>query len=522
VSVSSGQPYSGTLNRPVEPGARIQTLHILLLVTLTVALTVWGGMLVTGAKGHELEQFITEAAFFIVACLFFVMSRASGGSLCLFEMPVFMTIVAILMFGLAPIGCFVLPAALSGKFHGDTSFLAPALQIVIVGMGAFWLGAVIARTKKKASPVVDPASLPGSAPRLLTLVLATLIYICAIGARVYMLRSGMFGYLQSVDVTQSRIAELQVWIVIEAFGFYAFTIFGIEAYYHPRDKLRAGLFWVVLASECFWALLSGMKRPLIYTLLAVGLLASFAKGRLRIRWLVLVSLGFVAVYPLINSYRSMVHLKQTDLSITSVGAAGEAMHGAAMQTAEEQRTVSDWAGAGFASTVGRLDMTQNVALLLAYQDRAYLLQGDWRLWMIPFYPFVPRFIWPSKPVEDIGGRFTMLIEGKETTSCTSPTVPGDLYLLHGGIPGMLAGMFVVGLFAQWLTNPVLLCPSKRNLFVYCCIFFAYANWENDFFAFMTGSIRSFVIIQVLALMIYGPPQVPSRVGMFLGRGVNRR
>jgi hypothetical protein len=251
-----------------------------------------------------------------------------------------------------------------------------------------------------------------------------------------------------------------------------------------------------------------VKRPLLNNLLAVALVSSFAKRQLRIRWFVLPLLGLIAIYPLINSYRTIVRSRVSD-SVTSMSTASEAMQGAAGQAARQGGTASGWVARGWSSAMNRLDMTQEVALLLAYQDRAYMLQGDWRLWMIPFYPFVPRFIWPGKPVQDIGGRFTRLLGGNETT-CSSPTIPGDLYVLHGGIPAVLLGMFLVGLAAQWLTNPIKRCPSKRNLFIYGCMFFAVANWENDFFAYSTGTIRSFVIVQILASILYGPARGARR------------
>jgi hypothetical protein len=320
----------------------------------------------------------------------------------------------------------------------------------------------------------------------------------------------MYGFLASFEVTHSRVAEVQVWIVIESLASCALLLFTIEAYYHPRDKGRALLFWTVLAAECLWTLMSGVKRPLLNSLLAVALVSSFAKRQLRIRWFVLPLLGLIAIYPLINNYRSIVRAKVTD-SVTSMSTASEAMQGAAGQAARQGGTASGWVARGWSSAVRRLDMTQSVALLLAYQDRAYMLQGDWRLWMIPFYPFVPRFIWPGKPVQNIGGRFTRILGGDETTA-TSPTIPGELYVLHGGIPAVLAGMFLVGLVVQWLTNPVKRCPSKRNLFIYGCMFLAVANWENDFFAYATGTIRTFVIVQILALILYGPARRTSRLG----------
>jgi len=142
------------------------------------------------------------------------------------------------------------------------------------------------------------------------------------------------------------------------------------------------------------------------------------------------------------------------------------------------------------------------------------------LWMIPFYPFIPRFAWPEKPIENSGERFTKLLGGSINTA-TSCTTPGDLYVLHGGILGLLPGMFLIGLVAQWLTNPLTLRPSKRNIFVYACMFFAYANWETDFFAYSTNVIRSFVIIQILAWVVYGPSRAPSRARMLLGRALHR-
>jgi hypothetical protein len=479
-----------------------------MLIALSLAVTVWVVLLVAGVRGYELEEFITGAAFFGVACAFFVVSRVTAGFQSFFEIPVFMTVMAFVMFGAAPISCFLDPDALSPNLRGDTSLLHLALQIVIVGMVAFWLGAVVARSRKPAPAVLDPASLPGSAPQMLTLAFGVGLMIAGFIARVYMLRSGMYGFLESFNVTQTRMAEVQVWIVIEGFGLFALLLFGIEAYYHPKDKVRAGLFWGVLASECLWGLMSGMKRPLLNNLLAVALVSSYAKRKLRLRWFALPILGLIAVYPLMNNYRSIVRSRVTDY-VTSVSAATEAMQGAAGRAVRRGGTASDWLASGWSSAVTRLDMTQDVALLLAYRDRSYMLEGDWRLWMIPFYPFVPRFIWRNKPIQNIGGRFTRLLGGQETT-CTSPTIPGDLYLLHGGIPGMLAGMFLVGLVCQWLTNPVKLCPSKRNLFIYGCMFFEAANWENDFFAYSTGLIRTFVIVQVLALIIYGPARTSLR------------
>jgi len=519
VSVMPGQPYSATIKRPIDPGAKIWFLHVLLLVALALTATVWGATLVAGGTGYELEKFASLAGFFGVACAFFVVSRVSAGFQSLFEIPVFMTVVAFLMFGAAPLVCFLDPAALPPQLRGDTSLFHPALEIVIVGMVGFWLGSGIARSRKQAPAALDLGSLPGSAPRYVTLAFGGCLYLAGFAAKVYMLGSGWFSYVQSPVATRAHLAEVQVWIVIADLGFYALIVFIIEMYYHPADKVRAALFWTVLGSECFWGLISGMKRPVVENLLAVALVSSMAGRKLKIRWFALAILGLMAIYPLMNQYRFIVRPKATD-SVTSLNVATEAMQGAASQAAGQGGTAGEWVKSGWSSSVNRANMLQQVALLKAYESRSYLLEGDERLWMIPFYPFVPRLLWPGKPVDDKGLRLTKLLGGGRFGS-SAVTIPGDLYTLEYGIPGVLVGMFLVGLVVQWLTNPVKSCPSKRNLFIYCCIFFAAANWEPDFFGYSTVVIRTFVIIQIVALIIYGPPRAASRAATILDRAAPR-
>ena len=209
-----------------------------------------------------------------------------------------------------------------------------------------------------------------------------------------------------------------------------------------------------------------------------------------------------------NHYRYLVKRRNTDTT-TSLAAATEAMRGAALESANREKTAGGYMSSGWISTLSRIDMTESVALLLTIKDRAYLLEGDERLWMIPFYPFIPRFIWRDKPIQDLGNRFTRVLGGRGYT-CTSPTIIGDLYVLHGGIPGVLVGMFLVGLAAQWLTNPIKRLASKRNLFIYACVFFNVANFENDYFAYTTALIRTVVIVNILASVFYGPRRLPER------------
>ena len=240
MSVISHQPYSGTIGRPVEPGARMGSLQFLLVVSLALSVLVWGATLIAGEGGYELEKFVSLAGFFGVACAFFVVSRVRAGFQSLFEIPVFMTVLAFVEFGAAPLNCFLDPGALAWNFHGDTSLFHPALRIVIVGMIAFWLGSAIARSRKPTPAVQDPRLPPGGAPRALTLSLAAGLYLASFAARLHMLWSGCsYSYVGSLNQYYSHLAAAQVWGLIGNLGFYALIVLSIETYRHPGDKVQS-------------------------------------------------------------------------------------------------------------------------------------------------------------------------------------------------------------------------------------------------------------------------------------------
>jgi hypothetical protein len=139
--------------------------------------------------------------------------------------------------------------------------------------------------------------------------------------------------------------------------------------------------------------------------------------------------------------------------------------------------------------------------------------------MLPIYPFIPRFLWCSKPILNEGGRFTVAVRGGSEDvltagSGTAVTYPGDLYLQFG-LLGIPIGMFALGIVAQWFTNSVGGQIERQNLFVYGCVFLLGFPIEADVFLLWTGLIKLAAILYVLRWVIYGPQGghrrlVPSR------------
>lgn len=83
------------------------------------------------------------------------------------------------------------------------------------------------------------------------------------------------------------------------------------------------------------------------------------------------------------------------------------------------------------------------------------------------------------------------------------TYPGDLYATYG-LPGIVLGMFLLGIVTQCLTNAITGIVDKRHLFVYAAMFMPVIHLETDTFSYLTSLIKSFVILSVIALVIFGP------------------
>ncbi|PYU65511.1 MAG: hypothetical protein DMG49_24080 [Acidobacteria bacterium] len=164
----------------------------------------------------------------------------------------------------------------------------------------------------------------------------------------------------------------------------------------------------------------------------------------------------------------------------------------------------------------RFDLLTNVAQVLTLGSRASMVKGDVQWWMLPIYPFVPRFLWPSKPILDEGARLTLALEGRSgdpisADSSTAITYPGDLYLQFG-LVGIPVGMCVLGVVAQWFTNRVSGPVDRQALLVYVGIFLFGFPIECDVFLLWTGLIKLLAMLYILRPLVYGRPEL-ARTGL---------
>jgi hypothetical protein len=119
------------------------------------------------------------------------------------------------------------------------------------------------------------------------------------------------------------------------------------------------------------------------------------------------------------------------------------------------------------------------------------------------YAFIPRLVWPDKPIVTRGQWFDAYTKQgmavDEHGNSLGQTNAGELYW-NFGLPGVIAGMFVMGLFLGWLwrmagANP--LNDPLRMLLYVGLILTAAAMMEGEFGTAFVGQVYRVVLFSLL-------------------------
>jgi hypothetical protein len=482
-------------------------MHLLLILGLAAGGTLLlSALLLSGVNQVDFAIFLALLLFYATASISFLLSQTRSGYFPLFHIPVFLTVLCFIRCGLAPLTAFLDPESLDPYFHhGEYSQLNRTFFLFILGMLAFWAGCHLCRRKPKGT--ADAGSAPKEPASQVLLAWAVALFLVSLVTRVYVTNNYGYGYGLDLDLYFANLALLQVLMFLADLGTYALVIATIEMCYHPRSRFRKALFAVIFLNEVFWGALSGMKLSIFQVFIVVAAIISITRTRLDKKWIAAVLVGFVLIYPMHDRYRRLLRGGKVD--VKRVGALEQAGGTAARETARQEKGWQGWIESGWHQTVRRFDLLQSMAVTTSL-DRWQIsrLQGDERWWMVPFYPFVPRFVWPSKPVLIRGLRMSVVLGAGEQTS-TALTYPGDLYIDHG-LAGVLIGMLALGMVGQLITNRIAEDVRKRDLFFYSSfLLFTVNDMETDAFSVWTTLIKWSVILTLMTYLFYGRRAQPS-------------
>jgi hypothetical protein len=276
-----------------------------------------------------------------------------------------------------------------------------------------------------------------------------------------------------------------------------------------RPWLRVALWLGVVPLAALQALAFGGKTPILLALYSVMAARHYAKRRLSLPLLAAgVVVAVLVVFPTVNAFRvptdHTLAASSTETTIREFAA-----RVVAIPSLFAGMRASEYAQFAAQSVLGRANGIDSLAVIMKYGDTVDLGNPS-AYWQIPLYAFVPRAIWPDKPVILTGAEFARLFvtpseEGLREYPSIGVFHIGDLYASFGGT-GVLIGMCLLGLFFRLIYqifDPVR-SPDLGMKFVYIVLLWGIVNgFESDIPTIYGNLLKSLVIWILIKMWLNG-------------------
>lgn len=424
--------------------------------------------------------------FLALAGIFLLTSGSLNAQWC--TAPGYMTLITALEFVIIPFSRF-----LTGDDVIDSYYLQ-AMAYLLLGFSVFWLACWMLRKPYSFAFVPE---LPTGKPRIV--IWAIILFLVGAAAKLALWKLGVIGYEAATRRYSSDTSFIGSVSIIGGSLNVAMLILGIEVFGKRTSSLAIrALFGLAVTMALGFGLISGMKVEFLAPLFALVLLLGITQRKLpRLAWS--LPIFYLLLQPFVLAYRTNLNagyaaqINTLDGLSSTLTKSVEDVFSGDTSLARSHRSYFDTAG----SRLSVLALFHKV-LQLPSPD---LLNGDEKVWMAPFYPFIPRVLWKDKPIFDKGIRMS---EALGIGNATATNVPGiaDLYAL-GGVPGIVFGMFLWGACLQLYMNSMKHGLSEKGTFLYVMILLALTNIERDIVAMIGGAVESICICLIFAKVIFG-------------------
>lgn len=278
------------------------------------------------------------------------------------------------------------------------------------------------------------------------------LYAClaiSLLAKLLAIKLGVYGYSSTYDQLISGAAYTQYFYMADSLGKLALVGVALQCFATPRAvSSDMHLLWFVLGYEVAFGFLSGMKSAVVMPLIIAGIVYYSQRNRFP-RWLVpAVVIGLMAAYAVIEPFRAARN--------ENAGFEGTSL-GSIVSTMTSASSVNPVEGGERASTVlsifSRNNLTYIASLGIEYAANKELPAGSpaflGDIIFAPAHALIPRFLWGSKSLQNIGLWYTNQVMGLNFYSSTGMS-PFTYLNFAGGPLAVILGFFVVGILQRGL------------------------------------------------------------------------
>jgi hypothetical protein len=460
------------------------------------------------ARPVDTQTYYLGFVVFLVTLLPLVV-RLGAGNLDVFEPIVPISLLIGLAFGIRSMYLVYEPDALVTVLTRVSfeEFIGPALLMTLAGYGALLVGyyviatpvARLLRSRRPMAKSAWPLEVHG------TKVFALL----SVGVLATLVRAGsgeLAGAAGHVQVTSATF----VLGVLSAFVGYGACILALHiAAGDDRRWLRLALWFGVLPLAAVQALVFAGKGPLLLALYSMLAAWHYAKRRLPVAALAgAVAVAVLVVFPTVNAYR-VPNVRSLTASSSNPTVGEFVSRVAAIPSLFAGMSAGEYSRFAAESVVGRANGIDSLAVLMKY-DATLDLGDPVAYWQIPLYAFVPRAVWPDKPVILTGTEFARLFvtpteEGLREYPSIGVFHLGDLYASFG-MSGVLIGMCALGFLfrATYHFFDPAGSPDLGRKFLYIVLLWSIVNgFESDIPTIYGNVLKSLVIWGLIKVWLNG-------------------
>jgi hypothetical protein len=213
-----------------------------------------------------------------------------------------------------------------------------------------------------------------------------------------------------------------------------------------RSKAALALLGIFIPPTMTFNFFTGSKQLFLMPLAMVATAHIIVTRRLRLWWIGGFLVAITLLYPISQVYRE--YLFGRHLSAVQVISSPDYVFGL-MQRFVDTAKLGDYMLEGIVATSNRLNALGITSVIARDAGNRVPFQNGWSLGYIAI-SYVPRFLWPDKPLTTIGRFVTDHFgSGPWIDSATGPSWVGEFYF-NFGWPGVVIGMGLLGVWFRWL------------------------------------------------------------------------
>ena len=401
----------------------------------------------------------------------------------------------------------------------SVSWVLRALWLIAVGTTLWVLGYLVGPgrpTRRFGNKMMAALNLR-FAPEVRSPLAPWILYAIGTAARITTAATtGRFGYVgnfQAVVATASSYQQL-----LSDLALCAPLAVAAAALQVCRERVPGArvTLTVLFLAEIALGAAAGGKQSFIIAIVAVAIPFTATQHRAHKGLLAFTALActglalLLIIVPFNHSYRSAARSTSGTLSARQALDAAPSILGQTIGTGSVDGVLSS--SASF--LLSRISEINSPAIIMQRTPGEIGFANPMQLVEAPIVTFVPRAIWPGKPILDTGYRFSQIYYELPATVYTSSAITpvGDLYL-HGGWIPVIVGMFLLGCGVRLLDDVMDVYGSPHCIFLFLLLFPSLVKQEVDWVGTL-ASLPGTLLIWLFATYLTfkkreRPPRSPS-------------